>query len=434
MGQAYLLIAATMFLLMIVEHLPRLLSLARDIDRTALFIGESLASLFPEYLGLGLVVALFLSTALTFRRMALTSELEIWSAAGVSDFRLLRVPIILGCATAILVLGVRLYAQPLGETNLQRIGEQARAGDYGLGLPPKDILTPSENVTLTFDHVDRRAGRFEGVFAQVDNAIIVAQSGSAGVDRQDQLLLTLRDGVVLKRKGVDERERTAFRVLSLAIPRRGARAADPVANVLDQRDLIQLMHLVRAAPMAGERSAAKAAIHGRLAMGAFTILLPFLGFVLGTPPLRESSAFGIFAGLILIAGYVRASAGIEGSLAAVSLAANGLILSGFAAATVLLFRLHSRMGRGFIDRFAGRLLARMTRRLNTRRQKAEMRSEVQRSCARDEAQQIDPEQSRDQIEQSRGEQRLAVLGEYEEPDDGRSGGGQADHLEEDRAH
>jgi hypothetical protein len=210
-----------------------------------------------------------------------------------------------------------------------------------------------------------------GVFAQVENATFAAGSGIARVDSRNQLQLTLRDGVAVKRDGARVGERTAYRVLTLTIPRQGTGPADPVSNGLDERDMTQLMRLVHAAPTLVERNAARAAIHARIGVAAFTAMLPFFGFILGTPPLRASSAFGIFAGLVLVAAFVRASAGIEDSLASVSLAANGLILLVFAGAAILLFRLHRLCGRGFVDRFADRALLRLTPQPKTRRTRAQ---------------------------------------------------------------
>src|SRR3546814_13641945 len=55
-------------------------------------VWRMLANLVPEYLSLGIPIGLMLGILLAFRRLALSSELDVLQAVGLSHGRLLRVP------------------------------------------------------------------------------------------------------------------------------------------------------------------------------------------------------------------------------------------------------------------------------------------------------------------------------------------------------
>jgi lipopolysaccharide export system permease protein len=63
-------------------------------------VWRMLANLMPEYLSLGIPIGLLLGILLAFRKLATSSELDIFRAVGMSYFRLLRVPFLLAFALA----------------------------------------------------------------------------------------------------------------------------------------------------------------------------------------------------------------------------------------------------------------------------------------------------------------------------------------------
>ena len=71
-----------------------------------------LATLLPEYLGLGIPIGLMLGVLLAFRRIATSSELDVMRGVGMSYARLLRVPYMYAVALALLNLAVVGYIQP----------------------------------------------------------------------------------------------------------------------------------------------------------------------------------------------------------------------------------------------------------------------------------------------------------------------------------
>ncbi|WP_397598862.1 LptF/LptG family permease, partial [Sphingorhabdus sp.] len=63
-------------------------------------VWRMLANLIPEYLSLGIPIGLLLGILLAFRKLATSSELDIFRAVGMSYLRLLRVPFLLAIALA----------------------------------------------------------------------------------------------------------------------------------------------------------------------------------------------------------------------------------------------------------------------------------------------------------------------------------------------
>src|SRR3546814_7198567 len=88
--------AAVIVLLLSLENSRRLMGQIEHVERPLSVLLELLAYLVPEYLAMGLLIALFLAVALAFRSMALKGELDILMSVGLSPWRLLRVPLLLG--------------------------------------------------------------------------------------------------------------------------------------------------------------------------------------------------------------------------------------------------------------------------------------------------------------------------------------------------
>jgi lipopolysaccharide export LptBFGC system permease protein LptF len=66
--------------------------------------------------------------------MALASELDACWAAGISPMRLMRVPMLAALLLSLAHVGLRGFVEPRSEQRLDRMGQQARTGDFGLSL------------------------------------------------------------------------------------------------------------------------------------------------------------------------------------------------------------------------------------------------------------------------------------------------------------
>jgi lipopolysaccharide export system permease protein len=75
-------------------------------------VWRMLANLIPEYLSLGIPIGLLLGILLAFRKLATSSELDIFRAVGMSYLRLLRVPFLLAIALATVNFAIVGFVQP----------------------------------------------------------------------------------------------------------------------------------------------------------------------------------------------------------------------------------------------------------------------------------------------------------------------------------
>jgi len=106
---ASLVIAA---MLLVLDRMQRLFVFVATEGGPVSVVWRMLANLLPEYLGLGIPIGLMLGILLAFRRLALSSELDILRGVGLSYTRLLKVPYMYALALAILIWRLSASSSP----------------------------------------------------------------------------------------------------------------------------------------------------------------------------------------------------------------------------------------------------------------------------------------------------------------------------------
>lgn len=337
-------ILLTVVLLLGLESLPGLLPLTSKIGHGVALLLRMLASLVPEYLGIAIPVGLFLATGVALRRLSLNSELDAITAAGISDLRMAASLIVLGMVACALQFAVRSYWQPWGERRFDQLVQGIGTGDFGLNLLPGIFNKPTKGTTIYFDRAGSRPGGFEGVMIETPRNTIVASWGTAGLDKDMELNLILRNGTVLPSGSLSDVG--AFSRISLSVPFEIPRPrSKPLRDRLDRLDLPDLL-LAESRTSAGVQRAAGAAASARLSSALLCLVLPLLAVGLAMPPKRSTSSLGLGIGLILIVAYLRLSAMIEDTFAAHAWFAHGALLFTMAALCAALIRLQTRNGRG----------------------------------------------------------------------------------------
>lgn len=349
-------------MLLLLENTPRLIILMADVDRPVRLIISSMEALLPEYLAIGLLVAIYLSIALAIRRLAMLDELGALWASGMSNASILKVPIFVALLGGVLVLGLRGYVQPWGERRLDAIGIEIRTGDHGIRLRPGVITRLSDGGMLSMDRV-LQPGRLSRVFVHLGPMAFAANSAKLSFATGDQLLLHLADGN-FARQGGDGRWLGAgqFRALTVAIPvEMPPSHPKSIQDRIDRRSLSRLLIQARGGEsgLAPHREQAKAAIEARGISALFCLFLPFLALPLAIPPKRSRSAIGLFVGIVLIIGFIRASTAIEAQVsgAAINFA---LLLAAYGFACWLLMRATAREAgsiEGWLNATARRAIA-----------------------------------------------------------------------------
>jgi lipopolysaccharide export LptBFGC system permease protein LptF len=361
-AQPFLTIIATIIALLSIEHLPTLLHLAEHIERPRAFVLMSMASLIPEYLAIGLVAALLLGVSLAARQLALRSELDAFRATGLSDFRLLRAPLLLGVAIGLALLLVRFEAQPLGEQRLLALGDQLSSGAFGIDLAPRDFVALGRGTTLHFDRAAADRHSLDGIFIRSGDQVIWAAHGTIEIDRGGAFVLRLRDGAVLTRHAGRPVDMAQYEALGVSFP--SNRPPPARTSARDQRASMTLgelrQHIAGARTIEQRRQLLAVAL-SRLAIAIVLAMATWPAFLLGLPARRQPSGAGIGLCILLIVLIVRTTAWIADGGAAAPLWAFLAVILGWSALFGALIAADRRYGNGFVDALAGRAVRRLRR-------------------------------------------------------------------------
>lgn len=341
---------AIVILLLSLENSRRLMSLLDNVEQPVAVLFKLMAYLVPEYLGIGLLISVFVAVAAAFRGFAINGELDIFASIGLSPLRLLRVPLLFGLAIALLHAGLRAYVEPAGEQRLDALGASIAIGNLGLSIEPGGFLSPAPDTVFHVDAVDRRTGEFRGLFLRDGDLTVAARGGRVINGGRNGVLLRLADGHLVASNNNGRPEIASFQTMAMPVRLLAPKSVRGTAR--HRNDRLMLGDLIGVAVdggTVGERRAARAAIGGRLATATFIILIPFFGFVFGIPPKRSTSALGFGCGILLIVGFVQMVVAIEDSAEALAPLLQLLVLLGFAATAYVLFRFQRIHGLGAVE-------------------------------------------------------------------------------------
>ena len=336
--------------LMLFEHLPRLFDLVHLSGRKSYIVAESMASLLPEYCGIGLLFGLYLAIALTVRRLALRAELDVIEASGVSVTRWMRFPALLAIMVASLLLGIQGWLVPAGERRLAELGRGLENGTFGYDLAPGELIPLGKGVTLRFEGVDPLTGGLRRIFFRTGQTIFTASSGRFGFDFQGDVLADLENGRSVN--GANGQS-VAFSRFHFDSGRIAHQAEATEAGERRKRTMLPAL-------LGSSDATDRAVAWSRMMWAAFALLVPALAVVLGKPARRSASGLGLMAGLVLLvlfirtAGLVATSAQHPGWFAAAAMA-------GWLAAAFALLWGERRAGPGYVDIALRKLLAPLVR-------------------------------------------------------------------------
>ena len=274
-------------------------------------VWRMLANLVPEYLSLGIPIGLLLGILLAFRRLATSSELDIFRAVGMSYFRLLRVPFMLAIALAAVNFAIVGYIQPSSRYLYEELRFELRSGAFGAKVRVGEFNNVGKNLTVRIEESRNNGNALSGlfVFAQSNSGQTIAVTAEQGqflrTDDPDTILLRLEKGTLVH----DAPNYSSPRVLSftshdipIPLPKienfrtRGGKDREYLITELVQIGL-------DAQKPALDRNRAWANFHFRLAEVAMMLLLPLLALALAIPPKRSTSALGVFLSIVMVVTY-----------------------------------------------------------------------------------------------------------------------------------
>jgi len=271
-------------------------------------VWRMLANLIPEYMSLGIPIGLMLGCLLAFRKLALSSELDVFRAIGMSYNRLLRVPYYYTIVLALANLAIVGFVQPYARYAYEGLRFELRSGALGASIKVGEFTRLGKKMTMRVES-SRDGGRELTdlfVMTQTNDGKSLAVTAEHGqfmaTDDPDTIILRLRNGVLVHdAPGFKEPRVLSFvgHDLPIDLPRmetfrqRGGRDLEMTIP-----ELAMVAHDTRTPPKA--RSQYRAEFHFRLVEVATMFLLPMLSLALAVPPKRSSSALGVFLSIMML--------------------------------------------------------------------------------------------------------------------------------------
>jgi lipopolysaccharide export system permease protein len=305
---AVFLIAASLLLL---DKMLRLFEFVSMEGGPVGIVFRMLLNMMPEYAGLAIPLGLMLGILLAFRKLAVSSELDIMRAVGWSYGRLLRMPYIVTLAMVGLNFAIVGYLAPLSRYAYEQQEFELRSGALGASIKVGEFTTLKDRMALRIEASEDEGRRLMGIFARVANSrgqvlSISASEGQflASEENRNTIILRLLDGTI-----VQDTPGQTPRVLSFsqhdlpidlpAIERFRARGDESREYVLPE---LLALGWGEDAPRA-ERIGTRANFNYRMVEVVMMFLLPLLAVALAIPPKRSTSALGVFVSIVMVVAY-----------------------------------------------------------------------------------------------------------------------------------
>ena len=274
-------------------------------------VWQMLANMIPEYLGLGIPIGLLMGVLLAFRKLALSSELDVLRGVGLSYERLLRVPFLYALVLMALNVGIIGFVQPYAEYAYQGLRFELRSGALGASIRVGEFTNLGRRMTIRIERSENEGHILHNVFIRAEDRqgrsiAATAERGSfLATDDENVIILRLSNGRLIH----DAPSYSVPRVLTFvnhdvpidlpaidAFRRRG--------GGIEELTLPELYRVSTAPETSDEmRLKTRANFHFRMVEIVMMLLVPLLAVALAVPPKRSSSGLGIFVSIVFVVTY-----------------------------------------------------------------------------------------------------------------------------------
>ena len=298
-------------MLLVLEKMLRLFDFVAAEGGPVSVVWRMLANLIPEYLSLGIPIGLLLGILLAFRRLALSSELDVFRAVGQGYGRLLRVPYLFAIGLMLVNLTLVGFIQPLSRYYYEELRFELRSGALGASIKVGEFTNLGNRMTLRIEESRDNGTKLSGIFVRAENkkeqtVSVTAKSGQfLATDDPDTIILRLTDGVLVH----DAPNYKKPRILSFSNHDLPIDLPDiETFRSRGGKDLeYTIPELVRVGmdekrPLA-ERNESRSNFHFRMVEVVMMLLMPLLAVALAVPPKRSTSALGVFLSIVMIVTY-----------------------------------------------------------------------------------------------------------------------------------
>jgi lipopolysaccharide export system permease protein len=270
-----------------------------------------LANLLPEYASLAIPLGLMIGVLLAFRKLAISSELDVMRAVGLSYTRLLRVPYLIALALALINLAIVSYLQPLSRYYYEQLQFELRSGALGASIKVGEFNSLKSRMALRIEQSRDNGHQLVGIFVRVvsekgEVLTVNARQGQflALQENPDTVILRLTDGQIIQ-----DSPKVTPRVLTFT--QHDLPIDLPAVEQFRQRGGAEreylLPELLRIgwdkSTSAADKAVVRASLNFRLAEVMMIFMLPLLGLALAIPPKRSTSALGLFVSIVMVVAY-----------------------------------------------------------------------------------------------------------------------------------
>jgi len=298
-------------MLLILDKMLRLFDFVAAQGGPVSVVWRMLANMIPEYLSLGIPIGVMLGILLGFRRLALSSELDVLRGVGLSPARLMRVPYMFAIAFALINFAIVGFVQPYARYAYEGLQYELRSGALGASIKVGEFTNLGKGMTLRIEESRDKGRDLHGIFVRVEQkdgqalAVTASRGTFLATDDPDTIILRLTDGVLVQ----SAPKLASPRILSFSghdlpidLPKienfRGRGDAD---RELTLPELVRVGHASDTDP--ATRNEVRANFHFRMAEVAMMLLLPLAALAFAIPPKRSTSALGVFLSIVFIVTY-----------------------------------------------------------------------------------------------------------------------------------
>ncbi len=298
-------------MLLILDKMLRLFDFVAAQGGPVSVVWRMLANMIPEYLSLGIPIGLMLGILLGFRRLALSSELDVMRGVGLSPARLMRVPYMFAIFFALINLAIVGFIQPYSRYAYEGLQYELRSGALGASIKVGEFTNLGKGITLRIEESRDKGRDLHGIFVRVEQkdgaalAVTASRGTFLATDDPDVIILRLTDGVLVQggpKLAVPRILSFSGHDLPIDLPK--------IENFRGRGDgdrELTLPELVRvgSAPTTDivTRNEVRANFHFRMVEVAMMLLLPLAALAFAIPPKRSTSALGVFLSIVFIVTY-----------------------------------------------------------------------------------------------------------------------------------
>lgn len=297
--------------LLLLEKMLRLFEFVSMEGGPVGIVFKMLLNVIPEYAGLAIPLGLMLGVLFAFRKLAVSSELDVMRAVGWSYNRLLRVPYLLTIGLMALNFAIVGFIQPNSRFAYEEMEFELRSGALGASIKVGEFNTIQDRMALRIEGSEDSGRELRGIFARLadDNGqvlSITAREGRFLANREDRntIILRLMDGTI-----VHEVPEGSPRVLSFSqhdLPIDLPALQDFRERGEDEREYVlpELLEIGWSSDSTQEeRVGSLANFNYRMVEVVMMIMLPLLAVALAIPPKRSTSSLGVFLAIVIVVAY-----------------------------------------------------------------------------------------------------------------------------------